>query len=427
MTPDVSHLTRPGSAGRGSHTALQRFIPPRLRAAAGAGKRQLAARYAVAGAFVALALAIGLPLQLWDDRVTVFPFLAAVVGSAWLGTGPGSLAVGLSIVVVQYFFTPPDWGFEVRPQDLPFMAAFIVCAVMSLAWSSQRRRTELALEGARAELEGMVQERTAELVHANNALKAEMAERQAAEVELRDTEAKLARTLRLATAAELATSIAHEINQPLAAILVNAGACARSLRKQPAAIEDARAAAEAIVSDGQRAGDVVTRVRSLINKEPPVLTLIDLNQLIRETVALARGACRSQKVSLRTALTADVPPVLGDAIQLQQLFLNLITNGIEAMVEINDRPRRLTIRTKPDGPRMVLVSFEDNGSGLDAASIDRLFESFYTTKPGGIGLGLSISKSIVETHGGTLSASPATPFGAQFTVALPTGAEPRFH
>ncbi|HEX3536977.1 MAG TPA: ATP-binding protein [Stellaceae bacterium] len=387
----------------------------------------MAARYAIAGASVAVALAIGLLLQLWDDRVTVFPFFAAVVGSAWLGTGPGALAVGLSVVVVQYFFTPPGWGFEVMPQDLPFMAAFIVCAVMSLAWASQRRRTELALQEARAELEDMVQQRTAELVRTNSALKAEMAERQAAEIELRDTEEKLARTSRLATAAELATSIAHEINQPLAAIVVNAGACARLLRKQPAAIEDARAAAEAIVSDGQRAGDVITRVRSLVSKQAPVQSPVDINQLIRETVALARGACRRQKVSLRTALTADLPPVLGDAIQLQQLFLNLITNGIEAMAETVDRPRRLTIRSKAEDPGSVLVVVEDNGNGLDAACVDRLFESFYTTKPGGIGLGLAISKSIVEAHGGRLSASPATPFGAQFTVALPAGAEAQRH
>jgi C4-dicarboxylate-specific signal transduction histidine kinase len=329
------------------------------------------------------------------------------------------LAVVLSIFVVQYFFTPPGWGFEVMPQDLPFMAAFIVYAVMSLAWASQRRRTELALVNARAELEAMVEERTEQLVRANNALTAEISERQAAELELRDTEAKLARTLRLATAAELATSIAHEINQPLAAIVVNAGACVRSLRKQPPAVEDARSAAEAIISDGHRAGDVITRVRSLVGKQVPVQNPIDVNQLIRETVGLSRGACRRNKISLRTSLTADLPPVLGDAIQLQQLFLNLITNAIEAMADVTERPRRLAIRSKADDTGAILVVFEDNGNGLDAACVDRLFESFYTTKPGGIGLGLSISKSIVEAHDGKLTASPATPFGAQFSIALP--------
>jgi C4-dicarboxylate-specific signal transduction histidine kinase len=373
----------------------------------------------MAAASVAGALAIGLLLQLWDDRVALFPFYAAVVGSAWLGTGPGYLAVILSIITVQYFFTPPGWSFEVMPQDVPFMAAFIVCAVMSLAWASQRRRTELALQQSRAELEVMVQQRTAELVHTNDALKAEMAERRAAELELRETEAKLAGTMRLATAAELATSIAHEINQPLAAIVVNAGACVRSLRKQPPALDDARSAAEAIISDGHRAGDVIARVRSLVSKQAPVQKPLDVNQLVRETVALSRGTCRRQKISMRTALTADLPPVVGDSIQLQQLFLNLITNGIEAMTDLTDRPRRLTIRSKADASGGVLVVFEDTGNGFDPATLDQIFESFYTTKPGGIGLGLSISKSIAEAHGGTLSAAAAMPFGAQFSVALP--------
>ena len=422
MAEEISRVA-PRASGRRAFWS----VPERLGAVLAIPKNPPLLRYAIAAAVVASAVATGLLLQLWDDRLTLFPFYAAVVGSAWLGTGPGYLAVILSIVTVQYFFTPPGWGFEVMPEDVPFMAAFIVCAAMSLAWASQRRRTELALQGSRAELEAMVQQRTAELVRANDALKVEIAERQAAELELRETESRLARTMRLATVAELASSIAHEINQPLAAIVVNAAACVRSLRKQPPALDDARSAAESIISDGHRAGDVITRVRSLVSKEAPVQKPVDVNQLIRETVALSRGTCRRQKVSVRTALAAELPPVVGDAIQLQQLFLNLITNGIEAMAEIGDRPRRLTVRSKLDASGRVLVGFEDTGNGLDPAGLDRLFESFYTTKPGGIGLGLSIGKSIAEAHGGTLSASPIAPFGAEFSVALPPGPSPRPH
>ncbi len=364
----------------------------------------------LAGAFV---------LQVWDTRVTLFAFYAAVVGSAWLGIGPGCLAIVLSVVAVQYFFTPPGWGFDVLPQDVPFLVTFIACAVLSFAWSSQRRRAERDLESARASLEEVVQQRTAELVHANEALRAEMAERQAAEAELRETEAKLARSLRLSTVAELTASIAHEINQPLAAIVANAGACMRFLGRQPAALDAAREAAGCIVSDGTRAGDVIARIRSLLIKQPALPERLDVNEVIRQGLALARGTFDRQDISVDTDLAPDLPRMMADRVQLQQVFLNLIVNGVEAMAGVSDRPHRLTVRSRPVAADQIEITFTDAGIGLNPAKIDKIFDSFYTTKPDGIGMGLSISRSIVEAHGGTLSAAGATPEGAIFTITLP--------
>jgi C4-dicarboxylate-specific signal transduction histidine kinase len=374
--------------------------------------------YGVAVVSVVLALGLAFGLQIWDDRLTLFAFYAAVVGSAWFGTGPGCLAVVLSVLAVQYFFTPPGWGFEVMPQDVPFMGTFIVCAVMTLAWASQRRRTELALKKDRDELEKIVQQRTIELTQANEALRAEMRERQAAETELREAEARLARTVRLTTAAELAGSIAHEINQPLAAIVANGSACVRFLSKKPGFVDDARAAAECIVSDGHRAGEVITRIRSLVQKQTPVWQSIDLNKLIREIVSLSRAVCERHSVSVDTELADNLPMISGDPIELQQVFINLVTNAIEAMAEITDRPRRLTVRSSRDHTGSIVIAFEDTGCGLDDVSLDHIFESFYTTKPEGMGLGLSISKSLVEAHGGTLSVT-ATDCGARFTMIMP--------
>ena len=503
-------------------------------------------RYAIAAASVVLATAISLALQAWGVHVFLFAFYAAVVGAAWIGIGPGVLAVVLSVMAVQYFFTPPEWSFDINPEDVPFTGSFIICAIMTLAWSAQRKRTERALEQARDTLEETVQQRTAELVETNAALKIEIAERQAAEEELRrsetllaqgqklsrtaswtlqpasgemrwsaelfdifgtdregvspsfrlfrdrvhaddrarfdaaiamavegsasfscevritrgggairhvhalgevhsdpsrgkevigtvmdltdrkrteqalhDAEAELARTLRLATMTELTASIAHEINQPLAAIVANASACVRFLARRPAAVGDAREAADCIVNDGSRAGEVIARIRALLSKQGPRHVVVDVNGIIGDVIHLLRATLDRQRVAVQTELATSLPAVMGDAVQLQQVLVNLVTNAVEAMSENRDRARAVTIRSEVDATGAVLVMVEDTGTGLDPQEIDRIFDSFYTTKPEGIGVGLSISRSIIEAHGGQLSAFPVLPHGARFAFALP--------
>jgi C4-dicarboxylate-specific signal transduction histidine kinase len=246
----------------------------------------------------------------------------------------------------------------------------------------------------------------------------DLTDRKRTEQALHDAEAELARTLRLATLAELTASIAHEINQPLAAIVANASACVRFLGRRPAAVGNAREAADCIVSDGTRAGEVIARVRALLSKQGPRHVAVDLNGVIAEVLDLLRATLDRQRIAVHTELAASLPPVMGDAVQLQQVLVNLVTNAAEAMSEITDRPRVVTIRSGIDAAA-VLVTVEDTGTGLDPQELDRIFDSFYTTKPEGIGVGLAISRSIIEAHGGQLSAFPASPQGARFCFALP--------
>jgi C4-dicarboxylate-specific signal transduction histidine kinase len=352
-------------------------------------------------------------------RFSAFPFYAAVVASAWLGTGPGCVSFILSMLVVMDFWTPPLFSLWVEEAELPSFIAFVACSLMALAWSSQRRRAQYALEAT-------VQQRTAELVRSNAALQVEIAERKAAEDErrqteraLHDAEAELARTLRLATLAELAAAIAHEINQPLAAITANGSACVRSLAHQPPMLDNAREAAGCIVADGHRAADVIARIRALFNKEERDQLLLNVNDIIQHVLDLSRGAIERQRVAARTELATSPAMVIGDPVQLQQVLVNLVTNALEAMTGITDRPRLLTVRSEIAGDDAIVVTVEDTGRGLAPGQAARIFDSFYTTRPDGIGVGLAISRSIIEAHGGSLWAAPATPCGARIGFTLP--------
>jgi C4-dicarboxylate-specific signal transduction histidine kinase len=247
----------------------------------------------------------------------------------------------------------------------------------------------------------------------------DLTERKRTERALHDAEAGLARTLRLATVAELTASIAHEINQPLAAIVANAGACARFLARGPASLPDAREAADCIVNDATRAGEVTRRIRALLRKEAPRHVPSDINRIVADVIELLRAALDRQRIAIRTELAASLPRVMGDPVQLQQVLVNLVTNAAEAISERGKRPRAVTIRTQLGDDHTVRVSVEDTGVGLDPQNLDRIFDSFYTTKAEGIGVGLSISRSIVEAHGGELSASPVLPHGASFSFAIP--------
>jgi PAS domain S-box-containing protein len=246
-------------------------------------------------------------------------------------------------------------------------------------------------------------------------------ERKQAEDALHYAQAELAHVTRVATLGELTASIAHEINQPLAAVVNNATACVHWLAAHN--LEEARESAEFVIADGHRAGEIIGRIRALIKKAPARKDRVDVNETILEVIALARSEVQSNGVSLRTRLGDELPLVLGDRIQLQQVILNLMINAIEAMNEVGDAPRELWISSVKDDSQSVLVSVRDSGPGLNPDSLDRLFHAFYTTKPHGMGMGLAISRSIVEAHGGRLWAAANVPHGAVFQFTLPTGAE----
>jgi len=247
-------------------------------------------------------------------------------------------------------------------------------------------------------------------------------ERKRAEDALHRAQAELAHVTRVATLGELTASIAHEINQPLAAVVNNATACVHWLAAQN--LEEARQSAEAVIADGHRAGEIIARIRALATKAPSRKDWVDVNETILEVVALARSEVQSNGVSLRARLAEDLPLILGDRIQLQQVLLNLIINAIEAMNEVSDAPRELFIASAKDDSQGVLVAVRDSGPGLDLGGLDRLFHAFYTTKPQGMGMGLAISRSIVEAHGGRLWATAHVPHGAVFQFTLPPiGAE----
>ena len=235
---------------------------------------------------------------------------------------------------------------------------------------------------------------------------------------LETTRTELARVSRLTTLGELTTSIAHEVSQPLGAMVTSAGACARWLAANPPAMAEARSALDNIVADGKRAREVIARIRALTKRQAPRMDLLDLNREILGVLALTEQALRSHDIVLETRLDSTLPRVLGDRVQLQQVLLNLVLNAIEAMSAVNDRPRELTI-VSAQGTGGVVVEVRDSGIGFDRDGAERVFDAFYTTKAEGLGIGLSISRSIVEAHDGRLWAAPNQPHGAVFAFSLP--------
>ena len=243
--------------------------------------------------------------------------------------------------------------------------------------------------------------------------------RKRAEAELHEAQANLAHVTRVTALGEMAASIAHEVNQPLAAVVTNATACLRWLDREPANLKEARSTVQSIVADGNRAGEVIQRVRALVNKTADQKAPLHINDVVNEVISLVQHELFSHRVALRLELGPALPPVLADRIQLQQVILNLVINGIEAMQPVKDRPRELLIRTQQDETNQVLVTVSDCGVGVAAENADRLFDAFFTTKSGGMGMGLSICRSIVNAHGGRLSASANAGPGATFQFTLP--------
>jgi signal transduction histidine kinase len=265
-----------------------------------------------------------------------------------------------------------------------------------------------------------------ELIHAMATIGSQIGqfiERKRAENALLVAQAEIAHISRVMTMGELTASIAHEINQPLTGVVSSGNACLRYLASNVSDIEAARRAVERIIRDAMRANEVIKRIRALATKSPAKRVRLDINEVVIETVSLVRPEFQRQNISLHTELAEGLAPVLGDQIELQQVLLNLIMNAKEAMSAVDDHLLEVTITTEQITPNEVLVSVRDTGPGIDEAGLDRIFEAFYTTKSTGMGMGLPISRSIIEAHGGRLWAKPNQPRGAVFQFTVPVWQE----
>jgi len=294
------------------------------------------------------------------------------------------------------------------------LAASFVLAVLVLENSRLYRRLAIAA--------GRLKERATELLRANETLQSEIAYRKRAEEELRQAQAELARVSRMTAMGELTSSLAHEVNHPIGAIMINAETCLRWLSHEVPNVERARTIANMIVRDGTRASATVARLQRLFDKAAPTSESVDVNDVIREMIVLLHDEATRSAVSIRAELMENPSRVAGDRVQLKQVLMNLMVNGIEAM-NGRDGTRELTIRSQQAENRQIAVSVSDTGVGLPLP-VDRIFNAFFTTKPQSIGIGLSISRSIIEKHGGRLWATNNSSRGANFHLTLPIEGEP---
>jgi C4-dicarboxylate-specific signal transduction histidine kinase len=372
-------------------------------------------RYGFAVLTVAAALVITKSLEQYTDITPLF--YAAIVISAWFGgMGPGLVAVGLATVALDYYFVLPLYTLRPDLKQISFLVVFGFLAVLTSWMSAKRKQSQEALRHARDELETRVQDRTAELRQANETL------RERGET-LQKVQTELAHVTRVMTVGELTASIAHELNQPLAAIVTNSNACLRWLGGAQPNLDEARKAVDRIIKDSYRASDVISRVRALVKKTPARNDLVDLNEVIVEVLALAQNQARRAGVVLKRELATDLPRVRGDRVQLQQVILNLVINGLEAITNNKNGERELSISSGIDDSKDITIGVRDTGEGLDPANLERVFDAFFTTKADGMGMGLAISRTIIESHGGRLWATPNSPRGAIFQFTLPADSE----
>jgi C4-dicarboxylate-specific signal transduction histidine kinase len=288
----------------------------------------------------------------------------------------------------------------------------------------ERGRVEEALHHAHDELEARVRDRTEQLARANAELRKEILERQHAQEALQTTQSELAHVTRVTSMGELMASIAHEVNQPLSAIVTNGSAAQRWLAAETPNLEEARTSITRIIRQGNRASELIKEIRAFVRKSPPRKSRVEINDLIRETLALVNRESLRNHVALQTDFGTDLPALTADRVQLQQVLLNLMMNGIEAMSTVENRSRELSITSEAQqNPAGVLVAVRDSGSGISPQNLQRLFETFFTTKTEGMGMGLAIGRSIVEAHGGRLWADANPDHGATFRFTIPTGGE----
>ena len=334
--------------------------------------------------------------------------LTAIAVTFWFGgSKPGILAAVLCALVRSYIFDPEINSISHVIYDLVFLVFALLMA---------------GVTRARDDLELRVAERTAELTRANEDLKLEIAERNRAEDALRQAQSDLARISRVTTMGELTASLAHEVNQPIAAAVTDASTCLRWLTRAEPDLAEAREAASRVVKDAARASEIIGRVRSLFRKGVSTREPLDVNEIIRGMADLLLREAARYSIAMRTDLSKDLPQIMGDRVQLQQVLMNLMINGIEAMKDV-DRTRELIVKSRTVEDERLLVSISDTGVGLPPQQADQIFDPFFTTKDDGTGMGLRISRSIVESHGGRLWAADNAPHGAIFHLTLPSKAD----
>ena len=339
-------------------------------------------RYSLAVMACAVALAIAWPI---DAPASCF-LLAVMVSSIFGGLGPGLLSVGLSALAFGFIFLHRTVPPAVEPAVLFRFVAFLGATIVITALMEVKRRVEQSR---------------------NRAVEA-----------LRQAESDLARVSRVTTMGELTASLAHEVNQPIAAALTDANTCMRWLNRDQPDVQEAREAASRVVKDATRAAEIISRVRQLFKKGVAQRELVDINDIIREMVALMRTEITRHSISIETDLAKDIPQIMADRMQLQQVLMNLMVNAIDAMKSANGT-RRLTIKSQRGGNELLTVLVTDTGVGLPREHADQIFNAFFTTKLQGTGMGLRISRSIAESHGGRLWAADNAPRGATFHLELP--------
>jgi len=342
--------------------------------------------YGLAAISCGVAIALAQPI---DAPASCF-LLAVTVSSLFGGLGPGLLSVGLSALAFDHFFLART--FPVAPEPAVYLrfAVFLAAALLITGLMEMKRRVEQS--------------------------------RNRAEDSLRQAQADMAHVNRVTTMGELTASLSHELNQPIAAALTDANTCLRWLMREHPDLEEARAAASRMVKDAARAAEIIKRIRMPFERGHSEQESLAVNEVIREMVLLLRSEASRRSVTILTELAADLPQVMGDRVQLQQVLMNLMINGIDAMKDVNGT-RELVINSQRADSERVQVSIRDTGVGLPPQQADQVFNAFFTTKPHGTGMGLRISRSIVESHGGRLWAGDNTPRGACFYFTLPTKIE----
>jgi C4-dicarboxylate-specific signal transduction histidine kinase len=402
-----------------SHASEESIPEPARRGMARKAKSKVKA-YAISTLLVAAALICTILLRSVFAYPFLYLFFVAVMVSAWIGgAGAGFFAVVVSTLVVAYYIVPPFDSFWMSAADTAYFAAFVVCVLVASWVSSAKKKSEEALTEARDQLEYRVAVRTKELRKSNEELRRSIEEHRKAQEALMKTRADLAHLSRLFTMGELTTSIAHEVNQPLTAVVTNGHACVEWLSANPPDLAEARQSAERIIQDGTRAGKVLGHIRSLFRKEAPARDWLDMNDVIRELTEFLRGEALNHRLALRTDLAVDLPRVRGDRVQLQQVVLNLIMNAMDAMQGTSDPAKEIWLRSRGEDSTGIRIVVDDCGVGLSAETAEKIFQPFFTTKEQGIGMGLSISRSIVESHAGRLWASPGASGGAVFQFTIP--------